>query len=193
MLDLLRGSPMSVAELGRAMGVTATAVRQRLVRLTAQGLVTRATTSAARGRPGHRYSLTEKARRQAPSNFADLAAALWDEVRDIKDIEIRRGLLRRLAQRLAESYSPEMTGETVAERMEALTRMFDRRDIHFSVDQSGQLPILTAAQCPYPGLAEQNPGVCAMERMLFSELVGQSLRLDECRLDGGACCTFLTN
>ena len=32
-----------------------------------------------------------------------------------------------------------------------------------------------------------------MERMLFSELVGQNVRLTECRLDGDACCRFETN
>lgn len=193
MLDLLRRAPMSVTELGQAMGVTATAVRQRLVRLSAQGLVERSTAAASRGRPVHRYSLTEKARRQTPSNFADLATALWDEVHQIKDIEVRRGLLRRLAKRLAESYSPEITGDSIAERMHSLSAVFERRDIHFSVDQSGLLPVLTATECPYPGLAETNPSVCAMERMLFSELIGQNLRLDQCRADGGVCCTFLTN
>jgi hypothetical protein len=29
-----------------------------------------------------------------------------------------------------------------------------------------------------------------MERMLFSELVGDNLKLTNCRLDGGSCCTF---
>jgi hypothetical protein len=32
--------------------------------------------------------------------------------------------------------------------------------------------------------------VCSMERILFSELVGQPMRLSSCRLDGHNGCTF---
>jgi predicted ArsR family transcriptional regulator len=53
-----------------------------------------------------------------------------------------------------------------------------------------QLPILTALACPYPDLAEQDRMVCAFEKMLFSEMLGEKLRLTACRLDGDTCCTF---
>jgi len=58
------------------------------------------------------------------------------------------------------------------------------------VDHSGDLPLLRATACPYPDLAEQDRTVCSMERMMFSELVGENLRLSDCRLDGHSCCTF---
>ena len=77
--------------------------------------------------------------------------------------------------------------------MENLAAIFIERDIPFEVENSGQLPVLTALACPYPDLAEQDRGVCAMEKMFFSELIGESLRLTECRLDGATCCTFETN
>ena len=72
---------MSISQLVEASEVTATAVRQRLNRLMAQGMVQRERVRNAppategqtdgqaakigRGRPRHRYMLTEKARRQA--------------------------------------------------------------------------------------------------------------------------------
>jgi DeoR family transcriptional regulator, suf operon transcriptional repressor len=42
-------------------------------------------------------------------------------------------------------------------------------------------------------LAEQDRGICGVERMLFSELLGENIRLSECRLDGASCCRFETN
>lgn len=193
-LDLLRKQgPMSVAQLARVTGVTATAVRQRLNRLRGELLIERVLLRSGRGRPSHRYSLTEKGRRQTGSNFADLAVALWNEVREIKDAEVRRGLLQRLAKRMAAVYAGRVRGETVRERMDALRQVFDERDVTFSIDAQGQLPVLTALDCPYPELAEKDRSVCAMERMMLSELLGENLRLSECRLDGGACCTFETN
>jgi DeoR family transcriptional regulator, suf operon transcriptional repressor len=193
-LDLLRKvGPLGVTELARAMQVTPTAVRQRLVRLMGRGLIERHLSQASRGRPSHRYELTEKGRRQSGANFVDLALALWKEVRAIQDSEVRRGLLQRIAKTMAEMYGPRLKGTTTAERMREVSGLFAERDIPFDVEQSGPLPVLTALACPYPELAEKDRGICALERMLFAELVGSGLRLTNCRLDGDTCCRFESN
>ena len=191
LLDLLRKSgPLSVAQLGRAMQVTATAVRQRLTRLLAQKDIERATEKINRGRPVHRYALTEKGRRRAGANFADLAIALWHEIREIKDPEVRRGLLQRISRRLATLYGEQIRGSTLEERMESLAELFRERRIPFEVERTNELPVLRATACPYPELAEQDRTICSMERILFSELLGENVRLSNCRLDGHNCCTF---
>ena len=193
-LDLLRkAGPLGVAELARAMQVTPTAVRQRLVRLMAAGLIDRQLWRAARGRPSHRYQLTDKGRRQSGANFADLALALWKEVRGIQDAEVRRGLLQRIAKTMASMYGSQVNGETTADRMQAVSDVFGERNVPFTVEESGPLPVLTALACPYPELAEQDRGICALERMMLSELVGSGLRLANCRLDGDTCCRFESN
>ncbi len=187
-----RGS-LGVSELTAAMNVTATAVRQRLTRLMNQGMIQRETTKPPRGRPSHRYSLTEKGRRQTNSNFADLTVALWREVRSIKNPEIRNGLLQRIAKTLAEVYRSKMQGRNTAERMHDVSELMADRNVSFTVERHGSLPVLTAQECPYPELAEQDRGICAVEKMLFSELLGEKVRLSECRLDGTSCCRFETN
>ena len=190
-LDLLRSQgSLTVSQMAMATDVTATAVRQRLNRLMAQGYVGRAATRIGRGRPRHQYSLTAKGRRKTGENFADLAVALWQEVRQIADAEIRRGLLQRIARRLATAYADRIEGRTTEEKMESLARLMGERRIPFEVDRTSDLPVLTAVACPYPDLAEQDRSVCAMERMMFSELLGQDMRLTQCRLNGANCCTF---
>lgn len=191
LLDLLRkhGS-LSVSQLKAAMQVTATAVRQRLVRLLEQADIERVAERISRGRPVYRYRLTEKGRRRAGANFADLAIALWQEIREIKDVAVRQGLLQRLSKRLATQYASQIEGETVEQRMESLADLFRQRQIPFEVERSHELPLLRATACPYPGLAEQDRSVCSMERLLFSELLGTGVRLSDCRLDGHNCCTF---
>jgi predicted ArsR family transcriptional regulator len=130
LLDLLRKhGPQSVAELQAAMHVTATAVRQRLVRLLARGDIERQAERISRGRPLHRYGLTEKGRRRAGANFADLAMALWQEIREIKDPEVRRGLLQRISRRLATLYAGQIGGSSLEERMEALAAIFRERHV----------------------------------------------------------------
>ena len=93
LLDLLsRCGALSIAQLVLETRVTATAVRQRLARLMRDGLIERVATRNGRGRPSHRYSITEKGRRQSGANFDDLAMVLWKEIRSVKDPGIRRGL-----------------------------------------------------------------------------------------------------
>jgi DeoR family suf operon transcriptional repressor len=191
-LDLLRKrEPLSISELSTALEVTATAVRQRLTRLMAQGYIERTTARAGRGRPSHAYGLTAAGRRKTGSNFTDLAVALWQEVRAIKDGDIRRGLLARISQRLAADYAGQISGDSTADRMRSLAALFGERQVPFDViEEPGKLPVLQALACPYPELAEQDKSICAMERMMFSDLLGENVHLEQCRLDGAKCCTF---
>lgn len=191
LLELLRvAGPRSVSEIAEASEVTATAVRQRLARLMAEGLVERVAVRADRGRPSHRYSLTEKARSQNGSNFSDLAIVLWEEIRAVKDPEVRRGLLARITAGLAERYRAKVSGGSLEERMDAVRRLFAERGVPFAVETSAGLPVLTAQDCPYPKLAEQDRGICAVEKMMIGDLLEQPVKLSQCRLDGHACCQF---
>lgn len=185
-----RNGAVTISALVAEMGVTATAVRQRLRRLMDEGLVERRTERKSRGRPNHKYSLTEKGQRASGTNFADMAIVLWEEVKSVEDPAIRRGLSKRIAGRLVERYRGRLTGQTLGERMTGLARLMDEREIPFEVDSSGELPVLTALACPYPELAKLDRSVCTMEKLMLSEILGENVRLSECRLDGANCCAF---
>jgi predicted ArsR family transcriptional regulator len=185
-----RDGAVTISALVDEMGVTATAVRQRLQRLMVDGLIERQTERKSRGRPNHRYSLTEKGERAAGTNFADMAIVLWEEVKSVEDPAVRRGLLKRIAERLVARYRDRMTGETLGERMTGVAQLMGEREIPFEVNTSGNLPVLTALACPYPELAKVDRSVCTMEKLMLSEMLGENVRLSECRLDGANCCTF---
>jgi predicted ArsR family transcriptional regulator len=185
-----RDGAVTISTLVAVMGVTATAVRQRLRRLMEEGLVKRETERQSRGRPNHKYSLTEKGEHATGTNFADMALVLWEEVKSVEDLAVRRGLLQRLATRLAQRYRNDVGGSTLGERMVGMAALMEKREIPFEVDLSGELPVLTALACPYPELAKLDRGVCTMEKLMLSEILGENVRLSECRLDGASCCTF---
>jgi len=191
MLDFIRQQgAVTISALIAEMGVTATAVRQRIQRLSEEGLIERKAEKIGRGRPNHRYSLTEKGEQSAGNNFADMASVLWDEIKSVADPEIRRGLLKRIAGRLVERYRGDVSGNTLGERMKSLAGLMGERQIPFTVDETKSLPVLSALACPYPELAKADRGVCTMEKLMLSEILGENVRLSECRLDGGSCCTF---
>jgi len=189
---LRRHQKASISDLVELLEVTATAVRQRLIRLMEQGIVLReAEESEGRGRPTHRYFLSRLGIRSAGDNCEDLASVLWSELRSVKDPEVRRGLLGRVALRMGELYRGKLEGNSLRERMATLVGLMGDRGVPFEVvEDAEQLPVLTALACPYPDLAEQDRSICSMEKMLFSEILGESIRLSACRLDGDGCCTF---
>ena len=122
----------------------------------------------------HNYSLTEKGLRMTGSNFTDLAMTLSREVSTVANGNVRRDVLRRVAKALAAGYAGEIRGETPVERMHSLCELLARRRIPASVEESSPTTaVLATHACPYPRLAEEDEGVCAMEKMLFSELLGQ--------------------
>jgi predicted ArsR family transcriptional regulator len=192
-IDLLRvDGTMSVGNIASALRVTATAVRQRLDRLMRNGLIEREAVAGRRGRPSHAYSLTDQGRRVGGDNFRDLAFVLWRELRSVKDSAVRRGLLGRIGAGLAEIDRATIAGATPLERLGGVADLLRRRQVTCGVEPEGDggLPVLTTYSCPYPDLAEADRGICAAERSMIEELVGGSVRLSECRLDGGSCCRF---
>ena len=189
---LRRRGGCTIQELEELAGVTPTAIRLRLKRLMDQGLVVReAKVRAGRGRPIHQYSLSKAGERSSGNNYGDLAEILWAELRAVKDPEVRRGMLQRIVDRLKDNYLPQISGDDLKSRMESLVGLMAERKVPFEIQEDEQgLPVLAALSCPYPDLAEQDRAICAMEKMLFSDLLGDGLRLSGCRLDGDQCCTF---
>jgi len=202
LVELLRGDvALGVADLAVGLGVTATAVRQRLSRLMEAGVVVREPIASGRadgrGRPSHAYRLSEEGRRLGGDNFRDLAMVLWQEVRSIESPVVRKGLLGRIGRSLADACRSRAAGlgagrspgDCLASVAIAL------RDQQIACDctaaESGDhVAVLTTHTCPYPQLAEADRGICAAERVMLEELVEAPVRLTECRLDGDTCCRF---
>ena len=191
-IELLRvEAALEIGALAGALGVTATAIRQRLERLMKAGLVERQTVARPRGRPAHAYSLTAEGRRSGGDNFHDLALVLWREIRGVRDPEVRQGLLSRIGSSLANLYRREVSGDDPAGRLASLAEVMRRRAVSCEVERGdGGLAVLTSYSCPYPDLAEQDRSVCAAERLMLQDLVGAPVALSECRLDGSTCCRF---
>jgi predicted ArsR family transcriptional regulator len=169
LLDLIRRQgPMTVAEMVDVLGVTPTAIRNRLTRLVGSGMVERRSESGHRGRPKHTYQAS------------------------VEDRKLRRLLFGRVTDRLAEQYRGQVLGEGWEGRMVQLGTILHDRGIEAEVTKGagGLLPVLRQHSCPYFALAEVDRAVCAMERKMFEKVLGRGLRLSQCRLDGHRSCDF---
>jgi len=194
LLDLIRRhGPLTVAEMAQRLGVTPTAVRNRLTRLVGSGMVERRVEHGGRGRPRHAYRASVEAHKQLGQNYADLAVVLWGEMmRTVEDRKLRRVLFGRITERLAELYRAQVTGDEWEGRLVQLGSLLNDRGIEAEVTRAdgGVMPMLKQHSCPYYELAEVDRAVCAMERKMFEKVLGRGLRLSHCRLDGHRSCDF---
>ncbi len=194
LLDLIRRrGPLGVPEMSQAFGVTATAIRNRLSRLVASGLVETISESHGRGRPRLQYQASAEAHRKLGQNYADLALALWEEMMHaVEDPKLRRRLFQRVTDRLAEHYRAQLSGDRWQGRLVQLGSLLHQRGIEAEVVYLGDTtePALRQYSCPYFELAEVDESVCALERKMLEKVLGHSLRLSSCRLDGDRACQF---
>ncbi len=191
LLDILRRCEgLTIRQIVRLTHVTATAVRLRLNRLMAQGLVRRSERRAGRGRPTFNYFTTERARSTFGQNYDELARAMWQELKSLDDRALAMKVLRRVADRLAERYRDDIRGGDVAERLGALRDLLSERGVAAEVDAQGRLPVLRQYSCPYHELAAVDRTVCGIEKRMFEKALDSELKLSQCRLDGHTCCEF---
>jgi predicted ArsR family transcriptional regulator len=180
----------TVHEIGEAIGVTATAVRQRLVRLQGNGLVSRELERAGRGRPHHKYRVTEKGLRQLGDNYGDLAMILWREIQNLPESEVRDQLKARIRDALAARFGQAASAGLLSERLAQLRLAMSERGYDVELDTREGLPILRENNCPYLELAANDRGICELEQEVFEQVLGAPVRLAHCCQDSHHCCEF---
>ncbi len=182
----------TVQEICAELQVTATAVRQRLVRLQGLGLVSREVVRTGRGRPHHTYKLTEAGLRHLGDNYDDLALVLWRELQGIEEPDVRNRIAARICDALVQQYERDVQGESLNERVAQLRSALNQRGFDVEIDSSGRLPILRENNCPYLDLASSDSTICEMEQAVFERVLKSRMTLTQCCLDGYNCCEFET-
>ena len=208
LLGLLReGQTLSIDELKLGLGVTATAVRQRIERLLEAGLIEREKIVSGRGRPVFRYALTLDGHRHAGADASEFAEAMWREIMTLRDSPIRRRLISAIARRLGRMYAIRLqrkesnlaalgSNDWLEQRMRSLAEALSRNQISAEVSligaKSSRLPVLGICSCPYPTLRDtpEDRSLCKMEEEMLSEALGSPVHLTSCRLDGDHSCQF---
>lgn len=187
------GAPLggaTVPNLCTAMSVTATAIRQRLVRLQSLGLVDRTTIRNGRGRPHHTYHLTDRGQSCLGDNYADLAHLLWTELHAIADVDVRNRVAGRVRDAMVRQYGAGVDGATLNDRFAQLGVSLASRGFSVEVESHPTLPILRENHCPYHELARADAGICQLEQQVFERVLGVPLALTSCCRDGDSCCEF---
>jgi len=187
--ELHRLGPGTVQEIGARMGVTATAIRQRLTRLQGLGCVARQLVRQGRGRPHHVYQVTEKGLRQLGDNYGDLALILWREMNKISDPDVRRNVTDRVRDALVARFG-HLDGASLTDKMRKFRDLLLGRGYDVELSADGALPIIRENNCPYQEIADEDRGICDLEQEVFQRVLGADVKLSHCCRDGHNCCEF---
>ncbi|MDF1794369.1 MAG: transcriptional regulator [Thalassobaculaceae bacterium] len=186
--------PESIADLSSAFGVTSEAVRQLLVKLEADRLVTFEDQRAGRGRPKRLWRLTETGHARFPDRHADLTVGLLDAVRaEFGDAGLDRLIARREAEQ-RETYVQAISG--IGSLEQRVARLADLRDregymAEWKREADGAL-LLIENHCPICAAAATCQNLCRSELAVFQEALGRDAlveRVDHV-LAGGRRCAY---
>lgn len=180
----------TIQELCDDLGVTATAIRQRLVRLQGMGLISREAVREGRGRPYYVYGLTATGLKVLGENYAELALTLWRAIKRIDSPEVRTVVLQHVREEMVRRLGRAVQSESVADRVSELSNGLQEQGFDVEVDTTGSLPVLRENNCPYLELAHVDPEICSLEQEVFGEVVGAEIQLSQCCLEGSNCCEF---
>jgi len=188
---LARRGGLTVSELARELGVTATAVRQHLHRLLYEGWVERGRRHKGPGRPADVLSLSDQGRRLFASDLADFTRLLLDELTRAEGYSKVQVLMRRTFDRLNADLAGRLgTGGNATERVQRLVELLTERGTVADATATDDGVRLNVYTCPFHGLAGPSLELCELERETLSRLTGQEARLSQCLASGHSRCEF---
>jgi len=187
---LQRKGTATVKELEEAMEVTATAVRQQLMVLLAEGFIEQNTENIGRGRPKHVYSLTAKGRALFPHYYDEFTNSLLREILFVEGPGKVEELLTRMGRRMAEQYAQHINSPLPQERAVALTEMLNAKGILAEVNVGHDTIEIREYTCPYYELAREHRAICEMELGMMERVINLPVELVSCTLDGHHGCQF---
>lgn len=181
----------SVQEICDVIGVTATAVRQRVTRLEAEGLVVCEPLKVGRGRPRNVYRVSDAGIRLLGENYRDLALILWRTLHQIEDPALKSQLFSSIKDAFVSRFGRVTTSGSIEERVSQLRDELVSQGYDFELGSEGGLPILREISCPYQDLASTDSSICEMETTIFSQILNADVSLGQCCLDGHGHCEFV--
>ena len=124
LVALKRNGPMRAGDIARQLGITVAAVRQQLLRLGEDELVTHRRDPEGRGRPSHSYELAPAAEMLFPKRYGDLTTELLGYLGGPDSTEVTDLFEQRRQRRLAGA-RPRLETMGLDEQVAELTRILD--------------------------------------------------------------------
>jgi predicted ArsR family transcriptional regulator len=198
LLDILkREGPQEAKDLAARLGITTMAIGLQLSTLEEEKLVAsrpEPPVPGRRGRPVHRWALTEAANRVFPDAHALLTVGLLDSLQEVYGEGGMQKLLDARTRHQRDEYAREVPKlAALKDKVKALARLRDREGYMTEVKAAPDGGwLLIENHCPICTAAKACRGFCQSEWQVFGELMGTGavVTREEHLLSGGRRCVY---
>jgi predicted ArsR family transcriptional regulator len=185
----LRGGA-TVDEMGTALGVTTTAVRQHLTLLEKDGLISSRLLRKGMGRPSRLYGLTDRGDEMFPKGYHSLAADILDEIRSLDGDAKVETILHNRAQRHAQGIAHRLIGKDLRSRVEEMVRILNEVGALAEFEEKDGVFFVREHNCLMYKVATRYPQLCDSEMWLLAQVLDVDVVTRQCFAKGDSACFY---
>lgn len=197
---LKRSGGSTVEGLAKALNLAPMTVRQHLAILERDNYVIYKEVHRSTGRPHHFYTLTPLGDELFPKGYSRLAERMIQEIKELDGEEIGHLggdekielVFKKMAERMAASYTQHIKGENLEERVAEVARILREEEGTLSewarTDEGYQIEDFN---CPYHKVAMEQTHLCTWHLHLLSQMLQAEVIMDLCICEGDGRCRYI--
>jgi predicted ArsR family transcriptional regulator len=181
----------SAFDLAALFGLSPNAIRQQLVVLERDGLVSGHSVRRGRTKPTVEYSLTAEADRYFPQSYDKMLNAVLREIRSAGGTEAVKGIFERIGRRSAARLDRAVGDKPAEDRIAALVAALKASGVTADMQKTERGTIvLHEHSCPYASVVAENPEACSAIHTILDTVVPGHAQQTESLATGGTECRF---
>jgi len=180
----------SAFDLAAEFGLSPNAIRQQLVILERDSLISGRSVRRGKTKPTVEYTLTAEAQKFFPQQYDRMLNAVLRTVREQGGDAAVTGIFDAMSQRAVERMKERLGEQPTAERVAGFTSILREQGVEadFAVTADGFT--IREHNCPYSKTVAEHPEVCSIIHSVMHEVIGPSVVQTESLATGGQECRF---
>ncbi len=188
--ELHRRESASAVDLARDLRLTPNAIRQQLLILERDGLVSEKSVRRGPTKPTLEFSLTARGEQLFSQPYDRMLSAVLSEVRKRDGAQGVARIFEAIAKRTAHSARERITDPTPEGKMAGITALLRRKGVKAEYNLIDGGFELHEHNCPYANVVKEHPEVCSVIHRVLDETVGGTHAQTESLATGGNECRF---
>jgi len=180
----------SAYELAQEFGLSPNAIRQQLVILERDGLVSGHAVRRGKTKPTQEFSLTPDAERFFPQQYDKMLNAVLREVRASGGEAAVKSIFAAMGKRSSERVAERLGDKPLPERVIELTEILREAGVEAKLETTATGYVLHEHNCPYAKTVSEHPEVCSIIHTIFEQNVPAKTTQTESLATGGTECRF---
>lgn len=193
----------SIKEIARTFDLSPNAIRQYLIELEKDKLVTRKKKKGKTGRPAMTYFLHKNALAIFPKSYADFSIRLLNHIIKNYGEEEARRLLIEMGKEKAEEMKMKLISKfeekynkrpgSLKDKINAVSDVFQEYGSFPGIVEDKESFIIKNHNCLIYDIVQNHPVACIVDETLVSELVGKKADKVQCLSEGDMHCVYRIN